>query len=133
LHDVFGKFCHFLDLFGCLHDISTMSEWCPNNVWMMSAVILMFERCSIDVLLSFRLCFHFVLSRYHVNDIWMMFGWCLDDVRNDIWTICGWFYAVILLLLSLFCYWCPTDICSMFGYFDFYDVLLMFERCLNVV
>ena len=120
-------------LFGCLHDISTMSEWCPNNVWMMSAVILMFERCSIDVLLSFRLCFHFVLSRYHVNDIWMVFGWCLDDVRNDIWTICGWFSAVILLLLSLFCYWCPTDICSMFGYFDFYDVLLMFERCLNVV
>ena len=26
LHDVFGKFGHFLDLFGCLHDISTMSE-----------------------------------------------------------------------------------------------------------
>ena len=78
------------------------------------------------------LCCHFdnVFILCSLNNIWMMSEWGLHDfldyVWNDIWTLCGccsavfWFHlaAVVTFLLS---YWYLND------------VLLMFERCLNVV
>ena len=114
LHDVFGKFGHFLAVFmisqRCLNDVRTMSEWCPLLFW-----------CLKDVRLMSCCHFDYVSILFCLDIMWMIFEWCLDDV----WMMSEMIFELFVddFLLSFFCC-CP---------FFAIDVLLISVPCLDIL
>ena len=132
-------------------DICMMSERCLNDV-----------RCHFDVVFilgchvgTFFSCFIVqIISECCLNDVWMMFGWCLKWCLNyvwmmsccrfavvvnfvlskwylnDVWTMSERCLAVLLILFSFF--GCLNDICMMSEWY-LNDIWMMSARYLHDV